>query len=279
MIVNLDKNRKRDPFSFANINLLGKCNVRCYFCLGEDIRELLSQHNQLKTPFTQWKNFDEFIARCRKYDIKKIYVTGQNTDSLLYEYLDELVEYLHKEGFGVGLRTNGYMAPYWMDTINKCDLSVGYSIHSLTPLVNKMILGVDGVPEWDKIIPATKNCRVQIVVTRCNRHEVLPLIRKIAEFKNVKYIQLRRVSTETRVDILMPDMVAYEQTYTLIREAFPLKGRLWQDAEIYEIAGKDVCMWRTVKTSVNSINYFTDGTLSDEYFIVEGYLRHHIREV
>lgn len=37
------KNRKRDKYTFANINLLGKCNADCYFCLGKDIPELLNK--------------------------------------------------------------------------------------------------------------------------------------------------------------------------------------------------------------------------------------------
>jgi hypothetical protein len=34
-------------------------------------------------------------------------------------------------------------------------------------------------------------------------------------------------------------------------------------------------VWRTVGTSVNSLNYFTDGTLSGEYFVIEGYSKQH----
>jgi len=43
-------------------------------------------------------------------------------------------------------------------------------------------------------------------------------------------------------------------------------------AEIYDVYGQDVVFWRTIKTSANSINYFTDGTISEKYFIIEGYL-------
>ena len=32
------KNRNRQVPTFANINLLGKCNADCYFCLGKDIK-------------------------------------------------------------------------------------------------------------------------------------------------------------------------------------------------------------------------------------------------
>lgn len=37
----------------------------------------------------------------------------------------------------------------------------------------------------------------------------------------------------------------------------------------------EVVFWRTVKTTTNSFNYFTDGTFSKEYFIVEGYANEH----
>jgi hypothetical protein len=42
-----------------------------------------------------------------------------------------------------------------------------------------------------------------------------------------------------------------------------------------DIYGKQVNFWRTVETSVNSINYFTDGTISDNYFVVEGYVKNY----
>ncbi|MCK5644996.1 MAG: hypothetical protein KAJ19_29620 [Gammaproteobacteria bacterium] len=44
-------------------------------------------------------------------------------------------------------------------------------------------------------------------------------------------------------------------------------------APVYAIAGKEVCFWQTVKTDIDSVNYFTDGTITDEYFVIEGYMR------
>ncbi len=89
----------------------------------------------------------------------------------------------------------------------------------------------------------------------------------------IQYIQIRRISTDTRLEYLSPDIVEYEKLYTEVSRIFPLKEKLWGDAEVYDIYGKDVIFWRTVKTSINSINYFTDGTISDMYFVVEGYLK------
>jgi molybdenum cofactor biosynthesis enzyme MoaA len=273
-VINNDKNRVRDPYSFANINLLGRCNAHCFFCLGRDIGEHIDKFDQTKTPFQEWANFYDFERRCQAEGIKKIYVTGQNTDSLLYKHLDDLVGHLHAVGFQVGLRTNGYEAMAHLGVINKCELSTGYSIHSLDPVTTKMILGRGDMPDWERIIPATERPRVSIVLNRCNEGQFYDLLRYIAKFPNVRYIQVRRPSTDTRLALLAPDMAAYERVYTQTKAIFPLKSKFAGDAEVYEIYGKDVVFWRTIKTTVNSINYFTDGTISDLYFIVEGYLRY-----
>jgi molybdenum cofactor biosynthesis enzyme MoaA len=173
------------------------------------------------------------------------------------------------------MRTNGYLALDKLEEINKCELSVGYSVHSLSPVTNKMIMGRDDIPDWMNIISKTKTPRVQVVLNRCNRYEFWDILKFISTFgSHVRYVQIRRPSTDTRLNELTPDIVAYEEIYTQVSRIFPLRRRLWQDAEIYNIYGMDVCFWRTVKTSVNSMNYFTDGTISDEYFVVEGYLKH-----
>ena len=270
--VNTAKNRDREPFSFANINLLGKCNVNCFFCLGKDIEELLNKHDQVKTHFLQWRNFPTFLTRCLDEGIRKLYITGQNTDALVYRYVDELVDHLTDLGFGVGLRTNGYLAHRHIDTMNRCSESSGISIHSVSPVTNKMIMGREDIPDWDSVIPQLERPRVSIVLNRCNQHEFFPLLRYLSKFKNIRYIQVRRVCTDTRVELLTPDIIAYEQEYTKVRQIFPLSRKLWEDAEEYEIYGMPVVFWRTTKTSVNSMNYFTDGTISESYFVVEGYL-------
>ena len=87
--------------------------------------------------------------------------------------------------------------------------------------------------------------------------------------------QLRRVCTETRLHDLWPDIHAYEQVYTQLYQTFPVQGRLWGDADVFQIDDIPVVCWRTTKTTINSINYFTDGTFSEDYFIIEGYQRAH----
>ena len=73
--------------------------------------------------------------------------------------------------------------------------------------------------------------------------------------------------------ILAPDQVAYEEVYSEVSKIFPMTRKFFTDAEEYDIFGMPVTFWRTIKTSANSMNYFTDGTISDSYFVVEGYLK------
>lgn len=273
------KNRNRDPYSFANINLLGRCNVDCFFCLGKDIEKELAGQDQRDVPFEEWPNLDEFLARCHAESVRNVYITGQNTDSLMYAHLGQLIDHLQlRHGFDVGLRTNGYLALERMGQIDACRRRIGYSIHSLDPVTTKMIMGVRTVPDWSRILEATEKCRVSIVLNRCNQAEFFRLLDFVAHFPSVAYVQVRRVSTDTRLDYLAPDIAAYEEVYTQVRRIFPVELKFATDAEQFRIYEKPVVFWRTTRTSVNSLNYFTDGTISDEYFIVEGYLKHRKQE-
>jgi molybdenum cofactor biosynthesis enzyme MoaA len=270
--VEFEKNLNRTAPSFANINMLGSCNVDCYFCLGKDINEQFKQHNQVKTHFMKWKNFDLFLERCREASIEKIYLTGQNTDALVYKYVDELIPYVQAKGFRMGMRTNGYLAERHFPVIAQCKQSVGYSIHSLNPETNWKIMRRRDIPDWKSIIPQTPECRVSIVLNRYNVEEFPQLLLFISQFSNVKYIQVRRICTDTREDFLYPDVEIYEKVFREYSAKYDLVGRFY-NAEEFMICGKRVCFWRTVKTSIDSFNYYTDGTINDEYFVIEGYMR------
>lgn len=265
------KNWDRVAPVFANINLLGACNVDCFFCLGKDI-DGQWKGASLKDHWTKWPNFDKFVDMCRKGGVQRIYVTGQNTDSLLYAHLDALIDELQGQGFGVGLRTNGYLAHKMLPTLNKCNRNVGFSIHSLDPETNWKIMRRRDIPDWDNLIPSVRNVRVSTVLNRYNKDEIHSLLKYISKFDNVKYIQVRRICTDTREEFLLPDVHAYEEVFEQVKKDFPLVGDFY-NAEVFSMYGKEVCFWRTVKTSIESYNYYTDGTINDEYFVIEGYMR------
>lgn len=276
----INKNRNREAYMFANINLLGKCNANCYFCLGKDIPDLLNIHNQLHAHFSEWKNFENFLKDCKNRGIKKLYLTGQNTDALLYEYFDELIDYIQDQGFELGIRTNGYLIEKHLREIRKLKGGVGLSIHSLDSETNNKIMGRPDILDWERLIPAiksdTNHIRVAIVINRYNKDQIMDIIKYLSKFDEIDYIQARRISTDTREDALLEDVEVYENLYREAEKKFGIYDTFY-NAQRIRMFGKEVCWWRTVETTANSINYFTDGTISGNYFIVEGYLNNYKR--
>jgi len=272
-ITMIQKNRDRGIPTFANINLLGECNAACYFCIGKDLAIELKGKNQLDTHFSRWKNFIEFLDMCKKKGVENLYFTGQTADGLQYKYLGRAVTFLQGLGFKVGVRTNGFLAEEKMPIIQGMQGGVGYSIHSLSPETNFKIMGSYIQPDWDTVIPQSgKNVRISIVLGKYNIGEFFDLVEYISKFNNVRYIQVRRISTDTRLDELSEDIKIYEEFYEEFQQAYPKYGDFYL-AQQHRLFDKEVNFWRTIETSANSLNYFTDGTISDEYFIVEGYLK------
>lgn len=274
----IEKNRDRGSYTFANINLLGKCNANCYFCLGKDIPELLNKHNQEKVHWSDWRNFDKFLDRCRQEGIKKLYLTGQNTDALCYEYFDEFVDYIQSNGFLLGIRTNGYLLKEHIDAVRRLKDEVGLSVHSLDSDTNYKIMKRREILDWKSIIKdiksETNSVRVATVINRYNAIEFELVMKYLSEIDEIKYIQARRISTDIRQAELMPDIEIYEKIYQNIITKYVTFGNFY-GAHRVNMFGKEVCFWRTVETCANSLNYFTDGTCSDNYFVIEGYLKNH----
>jgi len=278
------KNRKRSKPIFANINFLGKCNLDCFFCLGKDIEEEFNKYNYNSVHFSNFPRLKDFLNICKKDGIKQLYLTGQNTDPLLYKYLSEFIDFLKEEGFYVGIRTNGLLALRYMDIINKCTTcqmdAVAYTVLTLDKKDMKLMTGVDTIPDWGKIFKLTQvPFRVSIVITKTNVRYIKNLIDYLLQYrtnKYFKYIQLRRISTDTRFEKLKEHIYCFEEMATYFLEEASYRNwkvDSFEKAEIIYYKGFPVVLWRTVSTSVNSYNYFVNGVISKEYFIIEGYLK------
>ena len=190
-------------------------------------------------------------------------LTGQNTDPLLYKYLQELIDYLKGQGFLVGIRTNGVLALEKIREINSINDKVSLSIHSLTPTINKRITNHSTIPDWDRILKQIKvPLRIAIVVTRYNKNEILNLIKFFSKYKKINYIQLRCIATDERYEELKEDIKCYKEVVSKIMKKYSYV-RDFYTASIYDVYGIEVCLWKTVATTINSYNYFTDGTWDD----------------
>ena len=157
------------------------------------------------------------------------------------------------------------------EDINKINDKVSISIHTLNENTLEKITGVKLNIDWDKIINSIKvPLRIALVVNRYNKDEVLDTIKYLSKFKNISYIQLRCIATDNYYEYFKEDIDDFLELSEYIDKKFKYKKSFYT-SKIYEIYGKEVSLWRTISTTINSFNYFTNGIISDDYFIVEGY--------
>lgn len=268
------KNRDRDPYSFANINLLGRCNLDCFFCLGKDLKKEFSQYDHRDTPARELPRLGEFLWLCRENGIKKVYITGQNVDPLQYRDLQTLIDIIQAgHGLQAGIRTNGLLADRMVDVINTCRGTISYTVLTLKPDVMWVMTKSNVLPWFDEFIPlVTIPQRMATVVTGDNAGEILELIGYAARFRQIRYFQVRRISTDTRQAKLQKDMYAFDELLERFRRSYKQIGE-FATAPVFQVGNINlpVVFWSTVGTTANSINYFSNGVISDEYFIIEGY--------
>ncbi len=273
--------RKKEAPSFADINMMGKCNLNCFFCVGKELEKVAQKKGKninldfnMSKHFSQWPNFERFLELTKKQNIRKLYLTGSNTDPSTYKYLHELILYLKEAGFIVGIRTNGYFDLTEQNEILKAlNGTVSYSLQSLKPETNKKITGTEKIPDWDKIIPNSGDkVRATIVVNRFNADEIYDMIKYLSKFDNVKYIQLRSIYAETDVfkRKYTKDIKAFKDLCEDIKKKFEYV-KSFKNCPIYNIYNKEVVLWNLGENTINANNYYTDGSFHQDYYVVAGY--------
>lgn len=262
-----EKNRKRSKPSFANINFVGRCNAKCFFCLGKQAEGKKSCY--FDKHFSEWDNFYLFLGYCKENGIKKIYLTGLDSEPTIYPYVQELVDYLKELNFLVGIRTNGIKVDEKL--YKSFNDEVGISIHSF----NQETLDKIGISEVDfssiaKALQGTKH-RYAIVVNRYNKNEIIDMIEKTSQLDKDCYIQIRQVCDDNGIDgPYHDDILAFQKVAEDIEKKYPRKSE-FENAGIYIANGVNVCVWRPFNVTVNSFNYFINGIISDNYFVIEGW--------
>ena len=88
---------------------------------------------------------------------------------------------------------------------------------------------------------------------------------------NLRYVQLRQCYKYYDDADVQPDIDAFNEVVRKL-ESFPVKGQ-FKESIIYDVDGLDVSIWRTVfkKESISSSNYWTNGVITENNLLVEGY--------
>ena len=75
------------------------------------------------------------------------------------------------------------------------------------------------------------------MVTRFNHAEVFDIIDFCSRFKHLRYVRMRRVSTDRRQEELADDASVYDCLYAYVKQRYPVEETLWGNADVFRISG------------------------------------------
>jgi hypothetical protein len=246
---------------FANIHLSGPCNRACYFCIGQHMMALDKFNNLDEWPL---KGLDEFLSKCQENGVREVYLTGTNTEPMLYRHHERLVDTLRwaLPGVKVGIRTNGALVPGRMVLWRLYD-KASITICSFDPGIYRKMMGRGVPPNLKWIVdesPRRMDLKVNIVLGPENTS---------GGFNADFYNTLDRCDDAgiTRVNLREP----YGQPYV----GNPLS---WLPASgehlgmpYYIHGGIQVTYWDVHYVEVESVNLYASGKVSVLYPISKGH--------
>jgi organic radical activating enzyme len=233
---------------FGNIHLSGPCNRSCYFCIGQHMMALDSENNLNEWPL---RGLDEFLERCRAR-VRTIYLTGTNTDPLLYRHHRSLVARIWDHGFRAGLRTNG--VAYDRDVFDLYE-SASVTICSLDKATNEAMMG--GPPsDLPRILlnHPKLDLKVNVVLGPENRTRIEDLLSQLAGL-GVRRVNLRE---------------PYGQPHVGNPLQYCAESRRQLGMPTYNWRGMHVTYWDVHYCHVESVNLYANGRVSIDYPITRG---------
>lgn len=210
----------------------------------------------LRTHFSEWDGFYEWIDELKQDGITKIYLSSTNTEPTLYKYLDELVDLLQEtHGFKVGIRSNAST----------------FTAETFTQITGKP-LRFDVFKTLDLFRQANKTIRCTIVVNQYNFKEVISMLETLSTYTDViEYVQLRKFYKYDIKDLADEEVDAWNYVKEKIT-AFDLVGNYYE-SPIYAVNNLSVSLWETVfsENSIRPNNYWVNGVKTKKTLLVEGY--------
>jgi molybdenum cofactor biosynthesis enzyme MoaA len=237
-------------YDFANILFAGPCNLRCPYCIGQQVDPTLNRNNLHEFPP---RNLDTFTELLRQHRMRQIVLTGTTTDPQLYRHEARLIAWLRERlpKVQLSLHTNGQRALTKIDVLNRYD-RVSLSLPSFDPDTYEKMTGSRRVPALAAILQASLiPVKVSCVVNEHNADQLDAFLARCREL-GVRRVVLRRLYGDHSHWRVLPG---------------PTPIRTYRNNPVYDYDGIEVTMWRFDATTSTSLNLFSDGTISDKYLL------------
>ena len=244
---------------FGNIHLSGPCNRSCYFCIGQHMMDLDDRNNLDKFPLL---NLNRFVYLCGIYGVSEIFVTGSNTDPMLYKHTEKLKECI-KTGIPsaiFGIRTNGALVLTNPEVWRLYD-KASISITSFNKDIYQKTMGQGETPELLKIMSISPNMNLKINIVLCpeilESGDLMNTL-KILNSYGIKRVNLREPYGQAHIGDPLSD---YMKPTKVIFDTSP----------VYTVGDMEVTYWDVHYVGVESINLYASGNISKDYAITKGH--------
>ncbi len=183
------------PQWIGNIHLSGPCNRSCYYCIGQHMMALNGQNNLDTWPLA---GLEEFVDQCNARGISRVYLTGSNTDPLLYQHIEELERYLIKNieqrRIRFGLRTNGALLARRWAALESFD-SISVSITSFDAAIYMATMGQGQPPTVSLLCELAQQTDLTVNIVLCPEivedMDILWTLETLATVPGLKRVNLR----------------------------------------------------------------------------------------
>lgn len=243
---------------FGNIHLSGPCNRACYFCIGQHMMALDSYDTRDVWPLP---NVEEYVDRLIALGINQVYLTGTNTDPLLYKHIPALTAYLRERipDVVIGLRTNAVVDSEHYAQFDKGSVT----ICSFDPATYKKMMGRGAPPNIYDVVRATStwsDLKVNVVLgpenTGDNVTDLLDTLH-ILEEAGVNRVNLREPYGQPHIGD--PLRLIFDVRETTL------------GMPTYWIGDMKVTWWDVHYVEVESLNLYASGRISTTYPISKGH--------
>jgi hypothetical protein len=215
------------------------------------------------------KGLDEFIAECKKRDVKEVNITGTNTDPLMRDGLIGLCLYLRYHGMNnIGIRTNGIRVGRLIEVMPYID-KVSISVTSLNPDLYKKTMGSGTPPDLGSIVVAAarNNVVVKLNVVLCpeTAGDIDHTIYRAANML-IEKINFREPYGQRHIG----------NPFAHPKDLMNRGAHKWVYGNpCYLRYGVECTYWDVHYTQVDSINLYADGTISNDYAVSLGHSEEH----
>jgi molybdenum cofactor biosynthesis enzyme MoaA len=249
------------PYDFANILFAGPCNLRCPYCIGQQVDPALSQNNLNEFPL---RNLNNFVALLKHHQVTEVVFTGTTTDPQLYRHEARLLAWLREQlppvSNGPGekdvqysLHTNGQLALRKMDVFNQYS-RVCISFPSFNADTYQKMMGSPQVPDLTEIVrQAEVPVKVSCLINEHNVGEVAEFLAR-CRIIGIKRLVFRQMYGDTRQWNILGDLPQVS---------------VYRHNPVYDYHGLEVTYWNFQQTTSQSLNLFSDGTISPHYLLTK----------